>query len=137
MPGSYIWKGASIWHKVGCTCSSDPNYVICGCQGAGGYFAGPENPTEYTLLLAAAEEKRKKEEQEAADLAEVNAAEQHKKNLDAIAFLDAPKDFKKENRDKVANVAERLEYYKTKYGTKPSSWSDLISKTNIFGFKQI
>ena len=68
MSGSYIWKDIMIWHPIGCECRKDPNYVFCNCQGCGGYFAGPLNPTEYSAKIesenAAKEAERLKMEQE-------------------------------------------------------------------------
>lgn len=140
MPGSYIWTSASIWHKVGCTCSLDPNYVPCGCQGAGGYYAGPTDPNEHTKMLAAEKEKQAKEKKDADDLAAIKADEAHKKNLAKVEFLGDPKKHAKQyhinltNHLQIYNAVKLLDKFKGYKGADPSNWPELITYGNSIDF---
>ncbi|WLI13034.1 MULTISPECIES: hypothetical protein [Pseudomonas] len=119
MPGSYTWKAETISHPYGCVCRLDPNYVFCGCQGVGGYFAGPLNPTQYTKELADAKAKSEAEaEQKAKELEAYKSSstyDEDKAFLKTIfvrstyTYIDDPRnaEFVKENAEEARNSPPR------------------------------
>ncbi|WP_148060171.1 hypothetical protein [Pseudomonas frederiksbergensis] len=138
MPGSYRWTAPSILHPVGCQCRADANYVFCGCNGLGGYFSGPLNPTQYIQDLAAAGSQRIAAENKAKEDAAALAGRERETYMQSPNYTDdltllVNLEYRPDNYESIVNNPDSVKLYANKarvlherYFGATITWRELV-----------